>query len=170
MCGYSLASRLRILAQEFPASLMQLSIDLWFAFGIGIESLPVTVAFHSLAEAKGPADIFDNREVTIKSLMSETHIAPFDSDSDADPDRIPRRQRYSENVLISQLADTVDLHICAGVFHKLNAAWYRAVVCLRNPRRYRKRVLILALSLANQAATWGRETENGNGKPAFLQT
>lgn len=63
--------------------------------GIGIESLRVTAAFHSLAKAKGPAEAFDNRAANIKSLGSEIHIAPFDSesDSDAEPDRIPLRQQ-----------------------------------------------------------------------------
>ena len=55
--------------------------------------------FHSITEAKDSADLFDNRAVDIKFLMSETHIAPFDSgsDSDADPDRISLRQQLFGN-------------------------------------------------------------------------
>ena len=68
---------------------MQLGIDQWFAFGIGVgvESLRATLTYYSLTEAKGSTDIFDNSLITIKLLMSELQIAPFDSDSDSDPDR-----------------------------------------------------------------------------------
>ena len=58
-------------------------------------------AFHSLTEAKWPVGIFDNRGINIKFLMSENHIAPFDSesDSDADPDRIPLLQQLFGNCI-----------------------------------------------------------------------
>ena len=38
---------------------MQVGIGQWFALGIGIgiESLRVTVDFHSITEAKGPAEL-----------------------------------------------------------------------------------------------------------------
>ena len=78
---------------------MQLGIDRRFAFGIGvgigIEFLCVSLAFLSLAEAKGAAEVFDNRGINIKLLPPETHTAPFDSesDSDPDPDRISLRQK-----------------------------------------------------------------------------
>ena len=70
---------------------MQVGIGQWFAFGIGIEPLRVMVDFHSVTEAKGVTDLFDNRTATITFLMSETHIALFDSDSDADTDLISLR-------------------------------------------------------------------------------
>ena len=88
---------MRIIAQEFRASSIQVGIGQWFAFGIGIcnaigiESLRVTVDFTSITEAKGSADIFDNRAVTIKFLNPETRIALSDSDSDADSDLISPR-------------------------------------------------------------------------------
>ena len=81
--------------QELSVSLVQAGLDQWCAFGIGvgigIEPLRVIVDFHSVTEAKGPADVFDNRPRNIKFLMSEIFIALFDSDSDPHPDPVSRR-------------------------------------------------------------------------------
>ena len=78
---------------------MQFGIDQWIAFGIavevgtGIESLHVSVAFHSPTEAKGPGDMFDNRGINTKFLMSETHPIPFLSIPIPIPKAIPTTMR-----------------------------------------------------------------------------
>ena len=68
---------------------MRFGADLWFAFGIGIEvdieSLHVTLAFDFLKRSSDTTDVFDSLGVNITFLISETHMAP--SDSDSDPNR-----------------------------------------------------------------------------------
>ena len=70
--------------------------------------LRVAMSLQRFTGAIRPADVFNGCAIHIELLMPETHVVPFDPDSDSDPDFFPPSCHYLSNLpRVKHFADDI---------------------------------------------------------------